>query len=707
MMKLVCVIFACLISASSWAQDKHLDEVVVTATGTEHQLRNTPVHTEVISRKMLDTFAGKSIEEILGSLTASFTFNEGDMGSQMQLNGLGNNYILILVDGKRLHGDNGGENDLGLIDPQNIDHIEIVKGAQSALYGSDAIAGVVNIITRKAKTDGLLIENTSRFGSYLDIRQHNGISAQIGKLTSNTNLQIQHNDGWQNTSKEYTEAKIVPDSRNMTANKFTNWQLSQRLTYAISRQLSVYGEGWFYRKNIYRPTDGKYPSCDVHTYDLEYRNASASAGTKWLLNDKNHIDLDLDWNMHDYYYAYTSRTYEDAYINDVLEHGVPFYAGQKRLQSSQQRAMAQLKGVFHLHADNLLSIGAEYRYDYLNSPMRVRGQSCKDWTSAIYAQNEFSHLKWLNITAGVRLIYNKAFGIHVTPKLSAMISLGDFRIRAGWGQGFKTPTPKELNYFYFRQMGSSEFFYMGNMNLKPQTSNNWSLNVEYRNPRLTLSVTSYLNRLSNMIALVNIPVGEIPLNNNEFSGDGSMKIIPRMYKNSEDAKTYGLDFNVSFSITNELTVGGNYSLLDTEAHVFDESNNSLRKVIIDGMAHHKWNAFASWIHRFAPVYRLGIGLYTRGSSERFYENNGNGAPFQIWRISTTHDFGKYGKEMSYRVELGVDNIFNYRDTTIRPYHLGTNTPGTTVHAGFSIKFNSGKKLKNNNNNHKIQNSDED
>ena len=126
-----------------------LPEVVVTGTGTEHLLRNAPVQTEIISRKMLDSFGGRSIEEILGALTASFAFSEGDMGSQMQLGGLGNNYILILIDGKRIHGDVGGENDLGLIDPQNIERIEIVKGAQSALYGSDAMAGVVNIITKR------------------------------------------------------------------------------------------------------------------------------------------------------------------------------------------------------------------------------------------------------------------------------------------------------------------------------------------------------------------------------------------------------------------------------------------------------------------------------------------------------------------------------------------------------------------------------
>ena len=198
-------------SKDNVAGDKTLQEVVVTATGTGHLLKDVPVQTEVISHKMIESYGGKSLEDILEGLTASFAFNEGDMGSKAQLGGLGNNYILILINGKRLHGDNGGENDLGLIDPNNIERIEIVKGAQSALYGSDAMAGVINIITKKHDTQGLLLENTTRYSRFNDIRQRNGLGLRIGKVQSYTSFQLQHNDGWQNTSKEFAEGHVVPD----------------------------------------------------------------------------------------------------------------------------------------------------------------------------------------------------------------------------------------------------------------------------------------------------------------------------------------------------------------------------------------------------------------------------------------------------------------------------------------------------------------
>ena len=104
---------------SNVAMQDSIPEIVVTGTGTEHYLKDAPVQTEVISRKMLDSYAGATLEDILSGLCASFDFSAGDMGANMQLGGLGNGYILILVDGKKMHGDVGGQNNLGLIDQES------------------------------------------------------------------------------------------------------------------------------------------------------------------------------------------------------------------------------------------------------------------------------------------------------------------------------------------------------------------------------------------------------------------------------------------------------------------------------------------------------------------------------------------------------------------------------------------------------------
>ena len=572
------------------------------------------------------------------------------------------------------------------------------------------MAGVINIITKKHDTQGLLLENTTRYSRFNDIRQRNGVGLRLGKLQSYTSFQLQHNDGWQNTSNEYAEGHVLKDSRNKTVNKFTNWQISENITYNPTKNLELYANGYFYRKIINRPTNGNYASCDVYTYDLLYRNASAAMGGKLFTNKekKDYITLDVDWDKHAYFYKYTSKTYEDDYIDGILEHGVPFYPGKERLQADQQRIMAMLKGVFHLPYANTLNVGAEYRYDYLKAPMRTANGSADDNTAAIYAQDEFNLISWLNITAGARLVDNAKFGFHFTPKVSAMASLGDFRLRLGWSQGFKSPTVKELYYRYLHVMGSSTFFNMGNTALKPQTSNYFSAGLEYRNDRFSASVTGYYNKLNDMIVLVNVPVEELPKDvTTGYLGDGSGKVTARRYMNMEDAETYGVDVNLSFNITKELSLTGNYSYLDTQANMYDVEHDRMKKAVIDGMAHNKWNASMIYGHRFSSAYRFGASLSTRGSSKRYYENNGNGKHFQIWRINTTHDFGKANAETSYKVELGVDNIFNFKDTTMRPYHLGNNNGGTSIYVSFAIKFNKGKKINNHNYKQKTKQNEED
>ena len=676
-----CAIVSVEAQSDIWRSDS-LQEVVVTGTGTQHLLKNAPVQTEVITQKMLRQYGGKSLEDILAGLTASFAFNEGDMGSQMQLNGLGNSYILILIDGKRIHGDVGGENDLGLIDPHNIEKIEIVKGAQSALYGSDAMAGVVNIITKKHTEKGVFVDNSTRYGSHNDLRQHNSLVLTFGDFSSQTNFQMQRNDGWQNTAEEYAEAMVLTDSKNKTVNKFKNWQVAERLTYKPLKSLELYAEGSYYIKNILRPQNGTHPSCDVYTYDLRYNNASASLGGKWyprgekseVRGKRDYITLDVDWNKHAYYYDYTAKHYDYVLLQGE-EYGdqngewfsVAMLPGQSKLQSDQQRVMGLLKGIFYLPYENTLNAGAEYRYDYLKAPERTETGTASDQTAALYVQDEFNMLQWLNITAGLRLVDNRSFGLRLTPKISAMLSVGDFRFRLGWSQGFKTPTVKELHYRYLHVMGSSTFFNIGNTNLDPQISNYYSANIEYRGRNFTASVTGYLNKLDNMIALVNVSSGEIPAGiTTAYLGDGSTNVQARMYKNMDDARTCGLDFTLSYKVMKGLTLNAAYSYLDTKAHLYDEKTERMNTVVIDGTAHHKWNASAMYSHTFSPSYALGISLSTRGSSTRYYQNNGNGKAYQIWRINTTHDLGKQDKMLAYRLEAGVDNIFNFVDRTMRP-----------------------------------------
>lgn len=671
---------------SNVAMQDSIPEIVVTGTGTEHYLKDAPVQTEVISRKMLDSYAGATLEDILSGLCASFDFSAGDMGANMQLGGLGNGYILILVDGKKMHGDVGGQNNLGLIDPARIERIEIVKGAASALYGSDAIAGVVNIILKKHR-ENILIENTSRGGSYGEFRQSNTVQFKVGKFTSSTNFQLKHSDGWQNTTYEDPNRYEYPitNSINKTVNRYTDWQVAQRFDYQATKDLSLYADGSFYRKRIYRPCGVP----DYKTYDFLYRNSSVATGGKLKLKNSNSIMLDVNYDSHAYYYMYTRETWDKEYDDSGKEISFPYFPGDKGLQSDQSRLLLQLKGIFNLPYFNRLSVGTDTEINWLDAPRRLdEKDQVSDYTTSFYAQDEWTPIERLNITAGGRLTVNQNFGVRITPKVSALYKLGAFNLRATYSEGFKTPTLKELHYRYIRQM-SIISLNLGNTELDPQTSRYVSGGLEYNGTRFSINVTGYCNWVDNMITLVTIPLSQAP-------GDLVVTYDParvRQYQNMDDARTYGVDVNAKWTPVQSLTLTGGYSYLDTEANQYDEEDQVMKHVIIDGMAHHRATVSAIWTHAWRRSnYRLGIGVYGRIQSKRYYQNDGNGKAYNLWRLNTRHQF-KLGKRWNAEVNAGIDNIFNYYETTYHSLNYGTTTAGRTFYGSLMIQFGQ-KKTKN-------------
>ena len=474
------------------------------------------------------------------------------------------------------------------------------------------------------------------------------------------------------------------------------------------KNLEFYAEGSTYWKRIYRPC-GKYAAVDVKTYDMAYRNQSLAAGGIWKLKKTDQVTLDVNWDRHAYYYNYTDTTLTDGY--DPRGNFTPYYPyfpGDEELQSDQRRIMAHLKGIFTLPYDNRLSAGVEWRYDYLEAPMRVDGGVARDNTEAVYVQDEFRYAfspkVAMNITGGLRLNNNGQFGLNLSPKISGMLSLGDnIRLRATWSQGFKTPTPKELYYRYVKYMNGT-YLYLGNEGLKPQTSNYYAVSGEYNWQGLNVTVTGYINKVKDMITLVTIPNSQAP-------AEYIVKYDPkktRQYQNLETAETKGVDVSIRYRLNREWMLGGSYSYLDTDAKKYDTNHDKLVDVVIDGMAHHKGSWFATWNHDFSSVYHMGIGLYGRMSSKRYYQINGDGKGYQIWRLSTNHEF-PVSKKWLFRLEAGIDNIFNYVDRTYHGLHLGTTTPGRTIYGTLTIRFAQGKKLKftNNKSNFKASNNEED
>ena len=665
-----------------------IDEVVVTGTGTEHYLKSAPVQTEVITARMLRSFSGHSLSDILANLSPSFDVSQSDMGAGLSMNGLGNGYILILVDGKRLHGDLGGQNDLGLIDPADIERIEIVKGASSSLYGSDAIAGVINIITRKHRQVPVVVENTTRIGNYFDLRQHNAVAFTAGTFSSSTKFSLQHTDGWQNSTQELYRDKLYENTTTQTVSAYTNERIEQEFAWRPGERWSFAASGMYYRKLLqHRPGAPRWRSYNPLYHDQGY---SFSAG--YTPSAQTKILFDLDWNRHAYYYDYYLQYVDEFYeLQEVggIWRRVPvhtvYFPGDHSTESDQRRWTAHLRGVFDLGERHRLSVGTEWMRDALIAPHRMMEPTAATNTLALYAQDEWNITPRFNVTYGGRLVFHEQFGWTATPKISLLYKAGDWNLRASWSRGFKVPTLKELYYFYERAMMGKLRLYLGNTDLNPQRSDYFSLGSEYHGRRFTFSLTASYNRVKEMIALVGVPVPPDFVSDEGTEFDGAMQ-----YVNMEDATVKSIEATFSWRPGAGFTLGGGYSYTDAVGHLFDEEASEAaghavtERRILDGTAAHRGNVRASWTHDWKR-YGLTVGLFGRGQTERFYKEYGNAPGYFTWRLTTTHRIGNW-KRWSLEVAAGIDNLFDHVERHPYGYNYGTTTPGRTFFGEVTVRF---------------------
>lgn len=646
-----------------------LEEVVVTGTGTEHYLKDAPVQTEVITRRALEQFQARSMEELLAGLSPSLTFHDGSMGSHIQLNGLNNDYILILIDGKRMNGDVGGQNDLNLLNPANIERIEIVKGAASSLYGSDAIAGVINIITKKHH-DKTEFTSTSRVGAYGDVRESASLGLTIGQVKSMTGVNFHHTDGWRNTDLQWNQQQLKPGSTMKTVNRSTNYTLTESLDWNVNNRLSLTASGSYYERWVVRP----HGPWSYLPNDFYYRNYGFAAGGKYRLGGRNYLTADLSYDRYGYFYDYKLQE-----VTDYFKDGdrITYFPGQRIKQSVQRQVLGQVKGVFYIGDRHLLNTGFEYLYNHLESPHHIDGDRASVYTLAAYAQEEWTAADDVVLTAGARGTVHKETGFNLSPKIAVLYNKGDFRLRASYALGYKSPTVKELYYNYTATLGGGSLTaYHGNKDLKAQTSQYASVGAEYAGRKFQASVTAYANFLRNMIELAEINLtAEEKLNEIEKS---------KMYLNLTQARIWGVDFTFNYQPVQTLTVSGGYSFSDPRAQYPDQGADYMKYIPIDATSQHNATLNASWHHTWSR-YRLGLAVYGRYQSVRRYVEDNDADAFQTWRINTAHTLLDM-KKWTLTLNVGVDNLFNYVDRTPFGRNRATTTPGRTVYASALVKF---------------------
>lgn len=673
------VLFICLFGITSWGQKdtiQDLPEIVITGTGTPHYLKDAPVLTEVITGKALKHFSGKTVDEVLSSLSASFSFRSSDMGSNMRLNGMSNSYILVLIDGRRTSNAVGGQTDLNAINMENIERIEIVKGAASSLYGSDAIAGVVNFITKK-NHDAFRVTNTSRYASYNTYMQNNSLAWKHKEWNLKTSTHYARTDGWQNTTQEMHRGKLIENSVTRTTNPNERFKVSQSVIYTPTKNWTFKADASLYNRWTYRPTG--IPQWQLKNYF--YNEWALATQAEYKPQESTTLTLDVSYDNYSYFYDYTHIETTDYFLDRDRTQRIVYYPGNRVLQSSQRRWLSSLKAIFAPHAQHTISAGAEAIFETMVSPFRIKGDRASVLSVSEYAQDEWNATDNFNITTGARLVHHRAFGTAFTPKISARYKWDDFSLRATYSRGFKAPEVKELYYDNISTIMSKLKAYYGNENLRPQYSNYYSASAEYRTSQMSLSLTPYYNQITNMIMLVRIPTS---------AEDKFLEVTEtKQYKNLTSAEIWGADFNFSYRLPYGISLSGGYSFLYPKAEYPNEDEDDrIETHFIDGSSMHKANLTSSW-EKSWKKYALGISLTGRYESMRYYLRDGNTHPYMIWKINTLHTIYKK-RQSQIDIHVGIDNILDYVDRRPFGYNHATSTAGRTYYISFNLKWGNSK-----------------
>ncbi|WP_456432784.1 TonB-dependent receptor plug domain-containing protein [Thermosulfuriphilus sp.] len=455
------------VRASEPEEVKELPEIVVTATKTPHSLKDVPVETLVIDRQEIEDSSALTVSDLLRYSPGIFVRAEdlpGISAWRTRIRGLdlNNGYGLVLIDGQRVKGGGMGEYGYGLnqIPLELIDRIEVVKGPGSVLYGSDAVVGVVNIITRPAPTR-TFFNGSALYGSYKTKMVNLTGGGPLGAKGSGILLSLDR--------EEADRRKYGGPGDHYRRDHF--WaRASQRLGRDLSLGLTF---KWEERDRDY----------------AEEEKLRLAPSLNWTLRNGDQVRISgylYNWDFHHFTPGYTERKGNMAY---------------------RQAEIQLTRAIFPGHQ---LTLGGEFLEEELDYNLATKTID----TRSLFLQDEIR--AWgerLSLVVGGRYDDHSVFGSQFSPRIAAMVAFDEStKIRASLGRSFKSPTIRQL--YYKEPFLHGSYYIKSNPRLDPETSWGVSLGLEKVFGRgLWTSISLFRHDLEDMVVRVetNETIGGIPV----------------------------------------------------------------------------------------------------------------------------------------------------------------------------------------------------
>ena len=650
----------------------NLNPVVVTGSGHHQRLKSTATPVRVLSSQEICEQGITTFDGALTRMMPQASMAPSSMGTFLRLNGLGNKYILILINGQKLSGDISNNVDLNRINMARVKRIEVLDGAASSLYGSDAIAGVINIITDQPTQNLVSITSDTKVGGHGVLTESVSLDFYKNGFGSYTSFTHDRADSYQTTDLEYIKGSET-ETQQTIAPLFTGYRsniIGQKFTYAPTQHLAL-NAGLDYSYKITDRPETRQDITGGTDYEMRYKGQRWNVGGIYKFTNRHSLQADFTVDRFRYGKEYDVET--------------KTYAVGDYVQSKKQRMMeGELKAILGLTANSTTILGADWRKDYLDATSGNIDQNV--YTLAAYAQHEMRIVKNLSATLGLRYTHHETFNNHLTPKATLMYAPGNIRLRATYSTGFRAPGLDELYYHYYSVNRGKPQISFGNQELKPEKSHYLSLNAEYRTEMIAVSVTGFLNRINDMVVKQNISVdaASLAMLQREFpemtDAEATKLVSYALYQNSDKGDVKGMQFNVSANIFPGFNVSANY--VYTYARTMSEDEWTLLERSIRHAAtiavnyHHNWRK-----------YGLNVNLNGRLQSKTYYPDYEDAPGYGIWNLNTTHSFTIL-KGLLFKPSIGIDNIFDKVDrridSTNRKYALYS--PGRMLVIGGVVKL---------------------
>lgn len=608
-----------------------LDQVVVTATRTPKALKDAPVVTRLITANDIKIADATNIQDLLTEQMPGLEFGYAmNQETSLNMNGFGGNAVLFLVDGERLAGETMDNVDYSRLNLDNVGRIEIVKGTASALYGANAVAGVINIISRENSEPWTANVNT-RYNDFNKEWRHGGsFSFNAGKWNSQTSIQRTTSDEVQLTSPFDTESNILHIYGGETFN------VKERLTYKLSDKVKLIGRGGYFNRISKRSN-----------YDDHYMDYSAGLKTVMNLSENDNLEISYGFDQYD----------KARYENDERTHDHDY--------TNRQNTVRALYS--HIFGKNTLTVGADFLNDYLTTYQFEDNESKNQNSCDAFAQFDYNPLQWLNIVASLRHDYFSASSQHATTgRLALMTKWKGFSIRANYAGGFRAPTLKEM-YMNFDMAGMQMIY--GNPDLKPEKSNNYNLALEHTGRvknagfftgQYSLTLMGYYNKYDKRIT-----TGDYK----DYQPGAGQPDVASRYCNEDGVEVSGIDFSAQYRSDMGLGVKLDYSYLHVGGRSVDSQFSQPRP--------HSATWRLDYDRQLCSFYRINAALSGRYLSAPDTNIKKHDSSYQLWKFTLQQRFLD-----AVNLNFTVDNLFGY--TPKNYYWSSAMTTGRTFSVGLSI-----------------------